>query len=212
MSTLTSAEYYASLHPALLALCKGATSGPFAGVPYAWLVDPSYINYGIASRTAAVTLLNAAKATGLPIDTQIMIWNWDPQQTMELRQINGYQWVPNYGGTNINIAPGLSMPGVLSNYPSSMPAGWIKVSTESADYPPYVFPTTSMPVKIPVGPQEGPGSPYYGVMVPNPPASWPGPVANEQYVLVKIATSDVLGEPVTEQFYILIVVQDASAS
>ena len=61
--TLTSQIYYDSLDPARLALCKGALTGPFAGCPYAWLVDPSYINYSSASRAQAATLLGWSRAT-----------------------------------------------------------------------------------------------------------------------------------------------------
>jgi hypothetical protein len=32
--------------------------------------------------------------------------------------------------------------GVIANYPGTMPAGWIKVSTDAADYPAYPVPAT----------------------------------------------------------------------
>ena len=70
---------------------------------------------------------------GYSIDTQIMVWNWDPQMTMQVRENQGYAWVPSFGQSNIPIGPGLSMPGVPGTYsPDSPPAGSIPVSTAFA--------------------------------------------------------------------------------
>ena len=44
--------------------------------------------------------------TGLPIDTQCVLWAWGPPITMAVRQNDGYSWVPSYGMANINVAPG----------------------------------------------------------------------------------------------------------
>lgn len=70
---------------------------------------------------------------GYSIDTQIMVWGWDPQMTMQVRENQGYSWVPSYGQSNIPIGPGLSMPGVPSSYsPNSPPPGSIGVTTAFA--------------------------------------------------------------------------------
>jgi hypothetical protein len=70
---------------------------------------------------------------GYPVDTQIMVWNWDPQMTMQVRENQGYAWVPSFGQSNVPIGPGLSMPGVPNSYsPNSPPAGSIPVSTAFA--------------------------------------------------------------------------------
>ena len=70
---------------------------------------------------------------GYSIDTQIMVWGWDPQMTMTVRQNQGYSWVPGYGQSNIPIGPGLSMPGNPNTYnPGAPPAGAIQVSTAFA--------------------------------------------------------------------------------
>jgi len=37
------------------------------------------------------------------IDTQIMVWGWDPQMTMTVRANQGYSWVPSYGQNNIAV-------------------------------------------------------------------------------------------------------------
>jgi hypothetical protein len=70
---------------------------------------------------------------GYSIDTQIMVWNWDPQMTMQVRENQGYSWVPSFGQSNVPIGPGLSMPGVPNSYsPNSPPPGSIQVSTAFA--------------------------------------------------------------------------------
>lgn len=70
---------------------------------------------------------------GYSIDTQIMVWGWDPQATMAARQEEGYSWVPSYGQSPILVAPGVSDPFATSSYnPASPPAGSIQVSTAFA--------------------------------------------------------------------------------
>lgn len=140
--TLTQAIYKESLDPARLALITGGA----AGVPYYMLVNSNYIHFDPAQK-AAKALLTAALMSGLPIDTQIMLWGWDAAMTMQVRENQGYAWVPSYGMANVNVGPGLPPPaGETSNYPSSKPAGWIAVSTDAADYPAFVAPV------VPVAP------------------------------------------------------------
>jgi hypothetical protein len=82
-----------------------------------------------AKEKLALSLANQ----GYPIDTQIMVWNWDPQMTMTVRENQGYAWVPSYGQSNIAVGPGLSMPENPSTYnPASPPPGSIRVSTAFA--------------------------------------------------------------------------------
>jgi hypothetical protein len=70
---------------------------------------------------------------GYKIDTQIMVWGWDPQMTMTIRQNQGYAWVPSYGQSNIAVGPGINDPYDLNNYnPASPPPGSIAVSTAFA--------------------------------------------------------------------------------
>lgn len=84
---------------------------------------------GAAKEQLALNLANQ----GYSIDTQIMVWGWDPQMTMTVRQNQGYSWVPSYGQANIDIGPGLSMPGNSSTYnPGNPPAGAIQVSAAFA--------------------------------------------------------------------------------
>jgi hypothetical protein len=84
---------------------------------------------GDAKNKMALNLANQ----GYSIDTQIMVWGWDPQMTMTVRANQGYSWVPSYGQANIPIGPGLSMPGNPNTYnPGNPPAGAIQVSTAFA--------------------------------------------------------------------------------
>jgi hypothetical protein len=85
---------------------------------------------GAAKNALALNLANQ----GYSIDTQIMVWGWDPQMTMTVRQNQGYSWVPSYGQANIPVGPGLSMPDNPNSYsPGNPPAGAIQVSTAFAN-------------------------------------------------------------------------------
>jgi hypothetical protein len=146
--TLTDEIYYASLPPEVAALHFGAASGPFAGVPYNWLVSWAYYEvtggvvkqYGPASLAAAAALLTAAKLTGWPIDYWIMMLNQSPSLTMNAR-VNAQKlpYGPAYPDGQYSN-PNDPMPNVPSNFPSPMPAGWILYSTDANDFPPYPVP------------------------------------------------------------------------
>jgi len=137
---------------------------------YASLVEVGSPEY---NPTAAKALLQDALVGGFPIDYAIQMLGWDPQMVMQVRQNDQYAWVPAYGQPNINIAPGLSMPGVPSNYTIVPPPGSIKVSLDPKDYSPFPVPTVAppTPIAISVGPMElsgvGPDGKfhyYYGVV------------------------------------------------
>lgn len=128
-NTLTDAIYEASLNPACRALRDEYYAIWFKGLP----------SYDAAR---AATLLANAQATGAPIDYCLMLLRWPALITMQVREANGYvNGIPPYGSTNVNVAPGDPAPnGIIANYPSTMPAGWIKTSTDAKDYPAYVAP------------------------------------------------------------------------
>ena len=85
---------------------------------------------GAAKDQLALSLANQ----GYSIDTQIMVWGWDPQMTMTIRENQGYSWVPSYGQANIPVGPGLSMPDTPTSYnPGNPPEGAIQVSTAFAN-------------------------------------------------------------------------------
>jgi hypothetical protein len=100
-----------------------------------WAAQPNAVQAlrdmpdGAAKDQLALKLANQ----GYSIDTQIMVWGWDPQMTMTVRANQGYSWVPSYGQSNIAVGPGLSMPGNPNSYsPGNPPAGAIEVSTAFA--------------------------------------------------------------------------------
>lgn len=100
-----------------------------------WAAQPTAVQAlrdmpdGAAKDQLALKLANQ----GYSIDTQIMVWGWDPQMTMTVRANQGYSWVPSYGQSNIAVGPGLSMPGNPNSYsPGNPPAGAIEVSTAFA--------------------------------------------------------------------------------
>lgn len=72
-----------------------------------------------ARRAEAERLANA----GFTIDVPIMVWDWDPVKTMQLRADYGYTWVPSALQPNIQVAPGLSMPtgSTLATYDPNNP-------------------------------------------------------------------------------------------
>jgi hypothetical protein len=63
---------------------------------------------------------------GYSIDVPIMAWGWDPQITTQLRQADGYTWVPSAEQQPVEVAPGLTFNGQSYN-PASPPAGSIAV-------------------------------------------------------------------------------------
>jgi hypothetical protein len=69
---------------------------------------------------------------GFAVDVPIMVWRWDPLMTMRARQTAGYTWVPAAGQASVQVAPGISFPGMESYDPLNPPAGSIPVSTEWA--------------------------------------------------------------------------------
>jgi len=100
-----------------------------------WAAQPAAVQAlrdmpdGAAKDQLALKLANQ----GYSIDTQIMVWGWDPQMTMTVRENQGYSWVPSYGQSNIAVGPGLSMPGNPNTYsPGNAPSGAIQVSTAFA--------------------------------------------------------------------------------
>jgi hypothetical protein len=100
-----------------------------------WAQQPAAVQVlrGMPDDDAKEKLALQLANQGYSIDTQIMVWNWDPQMTMQVRENQGYAWVPSFGQSNIPIGPGLSMPGVPNSYsPNSPPAGSIQVSTAFA--------------------------------------------------------------------------------
>jgi hypothetical protein len=112
-----------------------APAAPVTEADAYWAQQPAAVQAlrdmpeGEAKDKLALNLANQ----GYSIDTQIMVWGWDPQMTMTVRANQGYSWVPSYGQANIPVGPGLSMPDDPTTYsPGNPPSGSIQVSTAFA--------------------------------------------------------------------------------
>lgn len=64
---------------------------------------------------------------GYTIDVPIMVWGWDPAQVMSLRESYGYTWVPSALQNSVELAPGISSPGLQPYDPNNPPTGSIAV-------------------------------------------------------------------------------------
>ena len=74
---------------------------------------------------------------GFVVDAHIDAWGMDAYHTMRLRHEYGYTWVPSALQPPVTIAPGLLQPGTVPYDPDHPPAGSIRVSINTADYPPF---------------------------------------------------------------------------
>jgi len=77
---------------------------------------------------------------GYIIDREIMIWAQDPYKIMATREFYGYTWVPNAA----QPATWAQVGGAPYD-PKNPPAGSITVSTNIADYPPFIPPAPPAP-------------------------------------------------------------------
>jgi hypothetical protein len=115
--------------PSAASAVSPAASTPPAAAPTNemdayWAAQPPEVQKmrdisGLSARSAmAQTLADQ----GFKIDTQIMVWGWDPMKTMAVRQMYGYSWTPSWGQ---KIEP-------TQNDPSAPPPGSIAVNTDFA--------------------------------------------------------------------------------
>jgi hypothetical protein len=94
-----------------------------------WAAQPAAVqalrNMPYDERTAAATQL---ADEGYSIDVPIMVWGWDPYITTNMRQADGYTWVPSALQNPVEDAPGLPSVGSMEAYNSTTPpAGSIAV-------------------------------------------------------------------------------------
>ena len=98
---------------------------------------------------------SALAIKGFTIDVPIMVWGWDPYLVMKMRLDYGYTWVPSALQPAVTIAPGLSAPGAVPYDAAHPPAGSIRVSISTGDYPPFTPPAPPVlpqnPTNDPVG-------------------------------------------------------------
>lgn len=95
-----------------------------------------------ATRTTHAMML---ATQGFIIDDEIMILGWDPWKVMSVRQNFGFTWVPNVLQPNVEIIPGITDWKHTPYDPSNPPLRSIRVSTNPADYPPFIPPPPPPP-------------------------------------------------------------------
>jgi len=89
-----------------------------------WAAQPSAVQImrNIPDLGGRSAMAQTLADQGYKIDTQIMVWGWDPMKTMAARQMYGYAWAPSWGQKEVPI----------QNDPSAGPPGSIAVNTDFA--------------------------------------------------------------------------------
>lgn len=125
MEALTDDIYWASKSPAINQARQATQNGTFAAKLAAF------------SAIAASGMNKTPVNPGDLVDVPIMVWGWGPVLTMQLRQQDGYAWVPSALAPPVEVAPGIVVPG-LPTYTSTPTSPYdIKVSLDATDYPVY---------------------------------------------------------------------------
>jgi hypothetical protein len=112
-----------------------------------WASQPPEVQalISIADQEQRANQAATLASNGFTIDVPIMVWGWDPYLVMTMRAQFGYTWVPSALQPPVTIAPGAAQPGVVAYNPSDPPPGSITVSTNIADYPPFIAPPQPTP-------------------------------------------------------------------
>lgn len=109
---------------------RAATPGESSADRY-WAAQPEpvrVLRYAKPEEREAIAQQLAQQ--GYAIDAPIMVWGWDPEQTMRLRMEYGYTWVPSAFQPQIQVAPGLAFPGLPAYDPAQIPPGAIRVNLD----------------------------------------------------------------------------------
>ena len=137
---------------------------------------------------------------GFIIDVPIMVWGYDPWTTMKIRQDNGMTWVPSALQLPLGDPRGFALPNVTplpgqQAYPSTPPAGSIKVRTNPADFPTFGPATPVPPSQTPasadfVGP-EAIGNLY--LVLPGDPTANGQKVTDSRGTFLKVSVQTPFG-------------------
>lgn len=92
-----------------------------------------------------VALAQALILRGFIIDTQPMVWLWDPYKVMLMRSGQGLTWVPSLAQANLPVIPTGFTAGVPAYDPLHPPLGSIRTSLNLADFPPFDPPAAPTP-------------------------------------------------------------------
>ncbi|HTW64676.1 MAG TPA: hypothetical protein VME17_08675 [Bryobacteraceae bacterium] len=94
-----------------------------------WAQQPAAVQQlrDMSSETEREQVASQLAAQGYSIDVPVMVWGWDAGITTQLRESDGYTWVPSALQQNITEAPGLTTPGFTAYNPANPPPGSILV-------------------------------------------------------------------------------------
>ncbi len=99
-----------------------------------WSAQPPAVQQlrELTSESQRQALAATLTSQGYKIDVPIMVWGWDAAKVTSLRQGYGYTWVPAMGQAPIQVAPGLTEPGLTAYNPNNPPPGSIAVPPSAA--------------------------------------------------------------------------------
>jgi len=100
-----------------------------------WAAQPPAVQQlrNVADFGARNFLAQQLSDQGYSIDRAVMVWGWDPMQTMLTRKMYGYTWVPSYNQPSLSAAPGFALPGETPYDAGNPPPGSIAVNTDFAN-------------------------------------------------------------------------------
>jgi hypothetical protein len=94
-----------------------------------WAQQPAAVQQlrAIESEPEREQVASQLASQGYSIDVPVMVWGWDAGITTQMRESDGYTWVPSALQQNIAEAPGVFSPGLTPYNPASPPPGSISV-------------------------------------------------------------------------------------
>lgn len=94
-----------------------------------WAKQPAAVQQlrEIQSEQQRYQLASQLASEGYSIDVPVMVWGWDAGLTTQLRETDGYTWVPSALQQPISEAPGIDLPGLTPYNPAKPPPGSILV-------------------------------------------------------------------------------------
>ena len=115
----------ASVVPSSAPTTAPAATAPTNEMDAYWAAQPPAVQQmrNLPDLTSRSEMAQTLTEQGYTVDTQIMVWGWDPMKTMAMRQMYGYSWAPAWGQSETPT----------QNDPSSPPPGSIAVNTNFAN-------------------------------------------------------------------------------
>ena len=94
-----------------------------------WAKQPAAVQQlrEISNEPERYQLASELAAQGYSIDVPVMVWGWDAGITTQLRESDGYTWVPSALQQPVSEAPGVNTAGLTPYNPANPPPGSILV-------------------------------------------------------------------------------------